>query len=291
MIERIYIPTYGRLNKQETYDNLPEKWQQRSLLVVAEEEAEGFKELGYPYIIAPCQGPGPEGANTLDYGLSPVRKWIAKHAGNIKFGVLDDDIGDIVYTARPSERHLHKFSNTQINNNRLEEGYEHHFEVMMDMLDKWLDEVVICALEVTWNPPRENDYSECWRQTVNHFYNGATFPTDKIDFTSLKCAQDYYILLQCLTMGYPNRVSFRYRIRPSVTQTKGGCEVYRTLDVHNNSMIQLRDAFPDFVNLKVKQTKTGDWAGLDKYGATIQWKRAFKSSQKHTKRASLESFF
>ena len=290
MIETLYIPTYRRVDSQLTYDYLPDKWKERAVLVVAADEEDVLKEKGYNVLVCPCQGKGPEGANTLDSGLSATRKWIAYQAGDQKYTVLDDDIMQCIYTRRPSEPDSHALVNTEINTYVKREGYEGYFDEMMDTLDSWLDEYVTCGLEVTWNPPRDEDYNDCWRQTTNHFYNGKTFPKDKIDFTSLKCAQDYFILLQCLTLGYPNRISFRYRVRPSLTQAEGGCAEYRTLEVHNNPMKLLQQKFPEFVSLKTKVAKNGEWGGLEKLGATIQWKKAYKSSQQE-KTNTLEGFF
>lgn len=289
MIERIYIPTYRRINKQTTYDNLPKHWQEKTVLVVCQDE---YDELSKKYncVVCPCQGKEPPGEDPLKYGLSPTRLWIAKHAGQIKYGVLDDDIMEFVYTRRPSEPDSHKLTNTVFSIKRLTEGYEHVFDEMMKTLDEWLDEFVTVGLEVTWNPPFDTDYKDCWRQTTNHFFNGKTLPVDDIDFTSLKCAQDYYILLQLLTKGYKNRVSMRYRVRPALTQASGGCAEYRTFDVHNNAMKQLRDAFPEFVKLKEKIAKNGKWGGAPKLAANIQWKKAWKSSQEE-KHATLENLF
>lgn len=246
--------------------------------------------------MCPCQGKPPanvvlEGNKSLKYGLSPTREWIARHAGNIKYAVLDDDIAEFVYTARPSERSNYRLVNSPFGMTTMEPGFENVFDEMMDTIDKWLDEYVQCGLEVTWNPPFEDDYKDCWRQTTNHFYNGATFPTDEIDFTSLTCAQDYFILLQCLTKGYPNRVSLRYRVRPALTQAAGGCQEYRTLDVHNDSMRKLQQFFPEFVTLKEKVAKGGEWGGKTKLAATIQWKKAYKSSQQKEEASSLKAFF
>ena len=37
---------------------------------------------------------------------------------------------------------------------------------------------------------------------------------DKIDWTGLKIAEDYYVTLQLLTMGYQNKISLKYRVDP-----------------------------------------------------------------------------
>lgn len=278
MIEKIYIPTYRRVGRQLTYENLPSHWQEKTILVVCQDEYEELSK-NYQCIVCPHQGNTPEGEDPKNYGLSATRKWIAEQAGKIKYAVLDDDIYEFVYTRRPSEPESHSMTNTVFSMRGMKEGYENTFDEMMETLDKWLDEFVTVGLEVTWNPPFDDDYKDCWRQTTNHFFNGALLPIDELDFTTLKCAQDYYLLLQLLTKGYKNRVSMRYRVRPDLTQAPGGVGEYRTLEVHNNAMKQLRDAFPEFVKLKEKVAKNGEWGGLTKLAANIQWKKAWKSSQ------------
>jgi hypothetical protein len=287
MIDQIFIPTYRRTAKQKTFDNLPKKYQDISVLVVAEDEKDILGK-NYPVIVCPCQGKGPEGSDPLDYGLSPTRKWIAYHVDpTYKYAVFDDDLGEFVYTLRDSERKTRgeTLVNTPINY----EGSE-RFDEAMETMSNLLDEYVTTGFEVTWNPPFETDFGICWRQTTNHFYNAKTFPKEKIDFTGLKCAQDYYILLQLLTQGYQNAVSFRYRVRPELTSADGGCQEYRTIQVHNESMEKLKEAFPDFVTIRTKQQKNGKWKGMDKHAATIQWKKAYASSQKE-KENTLDGLF
>jgi hypothetical protein len=89
-------------------------------------------------------------------------------------------------------------------------------------------------------------------------------------------------------MGYQNRVSLKYRINPGTTQAKGGCSTQRTLDVHNKSLEQLQNKFPQFVQLREKVAKnSGEWSGQTKKACTISWKKAYQSSQIN----SLEQFF
>jgi len=104
----------------------------------------------------------------------------------------------------------------------------------------------------------------------------------------LPISEDYYVALQLLTQGYQNRVSLKYRINPGTTQAKGGCSTQRTLEIHNKSLEQLREKFPQFVQLREKVAKSsGEWSGKTKLAATISWKMAYKSSQVST----LDDFF
>ena len=52
MIDVIYIPTYGRVGQQKTYDNLPDKWKEKTYLVVSPDEIHS----GYQTISCPIQG-------------------------------------------------------------------------------------------------------------------------------------------------------------------------------------------------------------------------------------------
>ena len=59
-------------------------------------------------------------------------------------------------------------------------------------------------------------------------------------------------------------------------------------DIHNKSLEQLREKFPQFVKLREKVAKnSGEWSGKTKLAATISWKRAYESSQI----SNLEEFF
>ena len=264
MIDVIYIPTYGRVGKQKTYDNLPDKWKEKTYLVVSPDEIHS----GYQTISCPIQGKG----------IAPVRKWIAEHGKEKRYAVLDDDI-EFVYTRRENEEGP---SNKPLTDNQ--------FDDMFNTMNSWIDEGYIhVACDVCWNPPTRNiEYKVNSRITNNIFYDGTRLPIEKIDWTSLDIAEDYYVNLQLLTMGYQNKVSLMYRTNPSATQAKGGCSTFRTLDVHNECMKKLRNKFPNFVELREKTTKnSGEWSDKPRLAATISWKRAYQSSQINT----LEEFF
>lgn len=272
MIDKLYIPTYRRA-KQPTWNNLPKKWQDKTVLVVDEEDNERLKK-NYNTLVCPVQG----------QGIPKVFPWILKHARDVdkkvKIGYLDDDILDFVKTRREGEEGLW---NTRISPDE--------YDQMFACMDEYLDDVVTCSLEVCWNPPiSKYDKHICFRQTCNHFFNMKEFPLEMIDW-NINFTEDYYMLLQLLTNGYQNYVSLRWRIRPDVTQAAGGCSSIRTLEGHNESMLFLEKKYPDFVKTYEKAQKVGkEWAGKPKLAAEIAWKKAYKSSIK-SKHASLEDFF
>ena len=88
MIEQLYIPTYKRQSSQLTFDGLPSKWKDKTVLVVHPEEV----HKDYPTLSCPIQGTG----------IAPVRKWIAEHGQGKRYAVIDDDIS-FIYTRRENE--------------------------------------------------------------------------------------------------------------------------------------------------------------------------------------------
>ena len=92
--------------------------------------------------------------------------------------------------------------------------------------------------------------------------------------------------LQLLTKGFSNKVSTRYRVNPVGNFSSGGCSSYRTIDLHNRSFVELQKKFPQFVELREKTQNSGLWKGKERLAGTIQWKKAYQSSQVNT----LESF-
>ena len=98
-----------------------------------------------------------------------------------------------------------------------------------------------------------------------------------LDFTKVLDAEDFYATLQLLTHGLKNYKFTKYAICSSGSQTKGGCSIYRTNQTHNESMLILKELYPDFVKLR-------EVSGFNKEGirlkATIYWKKAFNSFKK-----------
>ena len=80
MIEKIYIPTLNRSELQITWDNMPTFVQDITTLVVQphEKNLHGDK----PILVLPED----------NYGITKTRKWIYDHAGDIEYGVFDDDL-------------------------------------------------------------------------------------------------------------------------------------------------------------------------------------------------------
>ncbi len=85
MIERIYIPTVRRADNQITFNNLPEELKKRVIMVVEPGERHLYNyECEYLLVPEKLVGTWTQ--------LAETRLMIHKHAGAIKYAVLDDDV-------------------------------------------------------------------------------------------------------------------------------------------------------------------------------------------------------
>jgi hypothetical protein len=266
MIDKFYITTYARKDAQITWNNLTNNWKSRTHLVVQDREKEMYSE--YPRVIVL-----PKEIQTL----SPTREWLIRNSRGYRFSIFDDDL----------EFYKSKASDDEGPSNTIMK--EEDFIALEKEIDDWFDEGNIhCGLGSVVNPPRSNKYDENSRICMNVFYDGPNVPVDKVHWSRLICSQDFDCNLQLLRQGHKNRVFNRYRVGQKATATSGGCQSYRTIELHNQCMQQLSDYHNDFVTLRTKvETGTGEWKGLEKFAATILWKKAYESS----KLSSLSDFF
>lgn len=95
--------------------------------------------------------------------------------------------------------------------------------------------------------------------------------------------EDFDVNLQLLEAGYPNILSYYWANDQRGTGSVGGCSSYRSLEAHNAAAERLHELHPDFVALREKENKTGHASLRKRMEVTIQWQKAFESSQKKGK--------
>ena len=76
---KIYIPTFRRVDNQKTFNNLPDKYKEKVIMVVQEQERDENK-YDCEYLVV---------GNNI--GIAKTREIIYRHAGKSRFGMLDDD--------------------------------------------------------------------------------------------------------------------------------------------------------------------------------------------------------
>lgn len=268
----IIIATFKRLNRQISLNNFPEEYKSKVCLVVQPQEAEQAKEVHDNIWV--LSGDNIGYANTIKeitYEWSVNRK--------VNFWMMDDDLD--FYKNHPKGD---KGKKERMN-------LPEHFDEMFKETEQWLSEgLVHMALGTTWVVPWDKyPYLNNSRICGNKIYNGKELAKvwNKIDWTGCCGAEDFYVNLQLLIMGFANKVWYKYVISPASSYSEGGCSVYRDLEYHNNSCTELAKKYPQFVRLKENVVKNGPWKGIVKLGCHVQWKKAYESSQK----SSLSEFF
>jgi hypothetical protein len=260
MISHIVIPTLSRINNQITYNNLPQKYKDITTFVVQDHEYDQMSAL-YPRVLRL-----PPEITTI----APTREWIFNHFKDRRFVVFDDDLSFII-----KEPHVGvpKWKSTRYT--------EDDFDTVFKMMDDWMNQgFAFGCLSPTWIIPTIG----CWPHTdnarilTNVFYDGPKIPRD-LEWNRVKFGEDFDVTLQLLTRGFQNRVSSKYMVGCSATNTAGGCSTHRTLEGHNESQRKLNELWPKYVRLVEKECKTGPWKGKQKLSVVIQFKRAYKSSQ------------
>lgn len=272
MIQHIVIPTLGRMDKQVTYGNLPQKYKDITTFVVQEHEYDEMDKR-YPGKVLRL----PAEINRI----APTREWIFNRFRDSRHFVFDDDLDFVVKEPNPGEGTKwlsRKFT-------------DQDFDDAFGLCDQWIDEgIAYGGFLPAWVIPDVKQWPvrECQRIMTNVFYDGPRIPTD-IEWNRVAAAEDFDVNLQLLTRGFKNRISAKYMVTCSETNAAGGCSTWRTIEVHNDAQKKLADLWPNFIKLTEKKVPSGPWKGLTKYGTVIQHKKAYESSQKSTD--TLESFF
>lgn len=279
MIDYIIIPTLGRMDKQITYNTLPEKYKERTRLVVQEHEYDQMAEMY-----------GSERVLKLPSHIkriAPTREWIFDQFKEHRHIVFDDDLFFCVKD--PNENPTQEQSTKWLTRYFDEQDFDDAFH----LIESWMDEgYAFGGLQPAWVIPdvRNWPYRENTRIMTNCFFDGPRIPRD-LEWYRVDSGEDFDLNLQLLTRGYKNIVSTRYVVRCSATQTKGGCSEWRDLNLHNECQLKLQELWPDFIRVKEKEVTTGAWAGHKKLSLHILHKKAYESSQSNESTGGLDEFF
>ena len=80
MLDKIYIPTFRRADIQITYDNLPDEYKEKVIMVVQEQERKDYN-YDVEYLVV-----------GNDIGIAKTRELICRDAGKTRFSMVDDDV-------------------------------------------------------------------------------------------------------------------------------------------------------------------------------------------------------
>lgn len=250
---KLYIPTRGRVNKQNTYKNLPPEWQARTKLVVHYEEADLY-DKSLPIIVPP---------KTVT-GIGPTRQWIMDSQEETKICMLDDDLRfDLRREDDPG-----KFGT----------AYPEDVSKMFSIMEKTLEDYAHVGVTAREGGNRFHEKVRFNTRMLRVLgFNRAMFYAAGARFDRNVVMEDFDVSLTLLRAGYPNVVLNKYIQGQGSSNAAGGCSIYRTMEVQAEGARRLKELHPDFVSLVTKTTK-GAWGGQTRTDVMIQWKKAFESS-------------
>tara|TARA_B100000579_G_C22833410_1_gene857268 strand:+ start:121 stop:906 length:786 start_codon:yes stop_codon:yes gene_type:complete len=256
MIDKIYIPTLGRVNEQTTYNNLPDKYKDIVIMVVQEHERPLYK-YNVEYMVVPD-----------DIGNSKTTDLLLRDGckRKINFCMIDDQ----VFFKR---RYLnYKDLGLPSKLNFTEKDYDDCFKTM----NSWLNEGYInCGLRSCYIPPMNTDYIENGKICAVKFWNGKILSEiiNDVEICIERQTEDLTLILQYLLRGYKNRQSNLFLMHKKSYKSGGCFAAGRTPETTFNAHRRIIKRFPKYI----KQTfdkKTG----MSKL--TVKWSQAYKDSQR-----------
>lgn len=272
---KIYIPSAGRSSPEHIgrgpIADMPPLIRKDVTFVVPQDQMNDYWEtLEQTGLLA-------DGVSVLPHkftGIAPVREFIGQGVldnrenglyDDDKFIMLDDDI-----------RFIRRRNDTDT---KLRPVSMHDTIAMFTMVDQLLDSyphVGISARQGNNNlgvGGAGDLLSENTRTMRALAYRAKDFM--KVKHCRVPVMEDFDTNLQLLRMGLPNVNIGFYSQDQKMTNAVGGCSDWRTLQVHEDAVLKLKELHPDFVAIRQKNNKTDASGFGTRKEVTIQWKKAY----------------
>lgn len=253
----IFIPTYGRADRQSTYTHLPKSLQKRVTLVVQYRERDLYAKFPNVDVLPP-----------RITTIAPTRQYIASEVmgRSGKFVMLDDDLR---FDWRRKD-----------DKGKFLVATEKQVTQLFNKIEKSLDTYAHVGVLAREGGNREHSpEKQCTRMMRVLAYRADILWRENIKFDRLSTQEDFDVTLQLLRKGYKNNVLCQWVNGQGESGDAGGCSHFRTLELHNKNVQELARLHAPFVKIVEKATK-GAWGGNTRLDVVVSWKKAFESSQK-----------
>ena len=278
-MERIYIPTLGRMNDQVTLNKLPKKYQKIVTLVVQKKESKQMTDL-YQDMVEDIM------VVDNDIGIAKTRDEICRHAGKIRFSMIDDDV--VFY--RRNQRYQGKESNM---NKSKRMATKRDLDEMFDDINKKMDDkkknyIHFGNRRKDLPPSDKRLHDNVFFNAIHHIDGKKLNDLMHIKklWTRTKVGEDANFIFEYMTRGYEN---IRYDEFPAYwgCYQDGGCALFRDSELHNSEHRKLQEYWNQKGNFVVKRkniTPRGNIGEIEEYTHRIRNARRYwlnKSGERH----------
>lgn len=287
--ERIYnifkdviyvIVTRGRVDKklQMTLKNIPPILRQYILVATAPDEVEDLRTLL---------------ENDLNIEVDCVLGVEHNFLGQLRQTLVDKFKCNIVFIDDMFTFHAREHSDTGVETKYLlKQVSEKNFTVesrerIMIELFEWVTSKINSGkfgMVGISNRPSNNNilWEEVYNDRIGGFwginYDLYSNMENPPQMDTVITKEDMHLELSMLIEGIPVVKSSTYAFnRSGGSNSRGGCSLYRNVDLMEHDALQLKKIFPDFVHIKDKPAKSwGNVGNRETFkDVTIQWKRAY----------------
>lgn len=257
-ISALYIPTYRRVDKQETWERLSDRWKRRTFLVACPDEVGPLRDRGYRVLECPMEG------------IAATRQWIIdQHDTEILGDVLMMMDDDLLFYKRRADSPSHF---TEIH-----PGEGALFDEMMNAVEGMMGYVAVGGISPRSGANRHTaPYLMNTRMYDGHAFNVRVLREEGVRIDRVTFMEDFDVLLQMLEKGYPNLALNTHCKGDRGSNNNGGCSTYRDAKGQAAAAFALWELHPDYVRI----TQRVGWMGLEGEGRTdvgLRWKKAYDS--------------
>lgn len=253
---KIFIPTYKRVEKQKTWDNLPDFVKEYTYVCCPESEAEEHRTAGRQVFSHP---------DDL-LGIAPKRDWIIENSDDDQVMMIDDDQSfacrrDGMYKLRGME----------------DEDWENMLAEIVHQLDKF--NAVGVSAQAGNNNSFPKEIISPGRMHNTYAFNRNVLIDEGIRFDRVKVMEDFHVTLELLKRGMPNVMLQNWCWAQSAANAAGGCSEWRDGTVQAEGALLLAELHAPYVKVVEKESKA--WVGMEKrLDVRIQWKKCLTDALK-----------
>ena len=250
---QIFIPTYGRADKQVSYAALVGAGLKVTLVVQSRE-----RDL---YCAFPHVEVLPEDITTI----APTRQYILDVlVDEESFCMVDDDL--VFFKRREDDpTKLRDITPSELAG---------AFQAMQDALTHGAAHVGFAARE---GANRNTDSILRNTRIMRVLGYRSDFVSAYARFDYMEVMEDFDVALTLLESGFENIILNDYAHNQAGSGSAGGCSHFRTPELHARNAYLLAERHPGVVKVVQKETK-GAWGGGTRTDVNIQWKKSYAKS-------------